>query len=155
MKTSLPQWANIAEIVSGVAVVLTLVFLVVGIRENNEIARAAAYDSHLSSVNELRRNLLNDTELMLVWEAYRNGESGRLSEIERIRLEYQLNIQWAVYEKAWFAYQYGIIGDSEWTRFARVICLNSNLLRSNGLEQTVRPQLTERFIGYVERTCAP
>jgi len=59
-----------------------------------------------------------------------------------------------VYEKAWFAFRYGIIGESEWSRFERLICVNSSSLRSNGLEQAVRPQLTREFIGYVDGNCA-
>ena len=41
MKQKLSEWASIAEIVSGIAVVITLVFLIFGIRENTEVTRAA------------------------------------------------------------------------------------------------------------------
>lgn len=50
----LSGWASIAEIISGTAVLITLVFLVFGIRENTEITRAAAYDRNIDSLNQWR-----------------------------------------------------------------------------------------------------
>jgi len=126
---------------------------VVGINENNEIARAAAYDSHLGSLNEVRRMMLEDRDLMLGWQRYLAGEAEHLGEIDRMRLEYQLNILWADYEKAYYGYRYGIVGDSEWTRFERLICTNAGRLRGNDLKEVVEPQLTGDFNAYVERTC--
>lgn len=153
MDKRLGDWANCAEIVSGIAVVLTLVFLVVGIHENTEIARATAYDSHLSSINDIRKTLVEDRELMLAWQVYRRGEADQLNEIDRIRIEYQVNIQWAVYEKAWFGYRYGIIGDAEWVRFERLVCLNYDVLTANAMQPTVTAQLTAEFIDYVDAVC--
>jgi len=153
MRMGLSQWANIAEVVSGIAVVFTLIFLVVGINENTEIARATAYESQITSLNDIRRTLVQDRELMLAWLAYQRGEIESLSEVDRVRVEYQVNILWAVYEKAYVSFRYGIIGIAEWNRFERLICQNSRLLRANAMESVVRPQLTEEFVTFVENSC--
>jgi len=153
MRFRLAEWANIAEIVSGIAVVFTLIFLVVGINENTEIARAVAYESQITSLNDIRKTLVQDRELMLAWQAYQRGEIESLSEIDRIRVEYQVNILWAVYEKAWVSFTYGIIGAAEWARFERLICLNSDLLQANAMEDIVTPQLTEKFVEFIDETC--
>jgi hypothetical protein len=153
MKNRLSDWSDIAQIVSGVAVVITLIFLVVGINKNTEIARATAYDSQIDSLNEIRKSLIQDPDLMLAWQAYRQGTIEDLNELDRIRLEYQVNILWASYEKAFYAFNYGIIGAPEWTRFERLICDNVGRLKASGLDEAVRPQLTAKFLGYVEDVC--
>jgi hypothetical protein len=54
MAVKLSDWANVAEVVSGVAVVITLIFLILSIRENTEITRAAAYDTFAETPAALR-----------------------------------------------------------------------------------------------------
>jgi hypothetical protein len=41
MNKKLSDWASIAEIVSGVAAEIALIFLIVGIRSNSEMTRVA------------------------------------------------------------------------------------------------------------------
>lgn len=153
MKRPLADWSDIAQIVSSVAVVITLVFLVIGINENTDIARATAYENQIESLNDIRKSLIQDRDLLLAWQAYREGSVESLSEVDRIRLEYQINVLWATYEKAYFAYRYGIIGASEWTRFERLICENARRVRTSSLDDVVTPQLTADFVAYVERVC--
>jgi len=153
MRIRLSDCADVAQIVSGIAVVFTLVFLVVGINENTEIARAAAYESQITSLNDIRKTLVQDQELMLAWQAYQRGEIQKLSDVDRMRVEYQVNVLWAVYEKAYVSFTYGIIGATEWPRFERLICRNSQLLRANAMEDIVNPQLTREFVDFVEKSC--
>ena len=50
--TKLEKLALIAELVSSIVVVVTLVFLLIGVRENSEMARASAYERNIDSSNE-------------------------------------------------------------------------------------------------------
>ena len=54
----LEKWAFIAEIVLGVAVLTTLIFLVVGIRDRNSVNRFLAYERILESANDVRFEFL-------------------------------------------------------------------------------------------------
>ena len=67
MTQKLSDWASIAEIVSGIAVVVALVFLVVGIRENTEMARASMYERTFDSLNQWRMDIANN-DALLEWK---------------------------------------------------------------------------------------
>jgi hypothetical protein len=67
LNQKLSEWASVAEVVSGVAIVVTLVFLAVGIRENTEITRAAAYDRNIESLNQWRLGVMQNESLIRVW----------------------------------------------------------------------------------------
>ena len=66
MNQKLSDWASIAEIVSGVAVVITLIFLIVGIRENTNVVRASAFSDNLSAFNDFSMTVAADAELRAV-----------------------------------------------------------------------------------------
>jgi len=127
MNQKLSDWASIAEIISGIAVVITLVFLVFGIQDNTATTRTAVYADIIDSFNTLELTLLEDPELDRLFGAYVAQDSsnlGTLNESERDRLRRIALIQFRNYEKAFFARQYGVIGDAEWNRVEAGICSN-------------------------------
>jgi len=63
MNQKLSDLASLAEIVSGVAVVVTLVFLVIGIRDNADVTRFSVYSDLLNEINENERARINNPEL--------------------------------------------------------------------------------------------
>ena len=153
MKLKLAEWASIAEIVSGVAVVVTLIFLVVGIRENTDITRASMYDRTLDSVNQWRMIVVNNDELLDAWsDRAPDLDMGQWSAPERLRLLFLANSLWGTYEKAFYAREYSIIGDDEWVRFEIQICF-----QYQGEAPEVRDLfpnfLTPRFIAYIQVLC--
>lgn len=70
MSRKLSDWANAAQIVSGIAVVVTLLFLILGIRENTAITRATAYDRNMDSLNYVRNVLVTDPETLDAWQKF-------------------------------------------------------------------------------------
>lgn len=70
MNLTLSDVASIAEVVSGLAVVITLVFLILSVRENSDITRAEMYSSHQESLNEMFRDIYRDPELMRIHDAW-------------------------------------------------------------------------------------
>ncbi len=60
----LEKWALIAEIIGGVAIVLSLLFVGLEIRGNTQVARAEAYESNIDSINEWRLELIRDPRLV-------------------------------------------------------------------------------------------
>ena len=148
----LSDWASIAEVVSGIAVVVTLVFLIMGIRENSEITRAAAYERNIDSFNQWRMWVSQDEELLRLYMAFLEGETAELTDFERSRMGYIVNTIWANYEKSYYSNQYGILGEAEWARTDRQVCTLYGLMpRSAWEDMTVR--FTEEFGEYVEAKC--
>ncbi len=148
----LSGWASIAEIISGTAVLITLVFLVFGIRENTEITRAAAYDRNIDSLNQWRLDVAQNEELLRAWNAYRRGDIGGRIEAEDAGLGLMLTALWGIYEKSYYANKYGILGASEWTRFEVQICLG-RAIDARLWDEMIKIRLTEEFADYVVAFC--
>ena len=81
----------IGELIGAIAVVITLVFLALQVRqsnytmgESNRLERAAAIDRHADSISRWRGRLMENADLATIWlTAYNDGD---LSEIEILRL---------------------------------------------------------------------
>ena len=60
-----------------------------------------------------------------------------------------------VYEKAYYAFQYGHIGQSEWSRFDQQICIQYDHMVKGPplLVESLRRASTEEFLDYIEATC--
>ena len=59
----LENFAHIAEVISGIAVVISLVFLIYGIRENTEVTRTVAYEGLIDSINNFTLTIVPDEDL--------------------------------------------------------------------------------------------
>lgn len=155
MKTRLSDLASIAEIVSGVAVAITLVFLVLGIRENTEIVRASAYAGSMDSLNDFTMDVVTDADLRPVWTAFLNENTANFDGDDRQQLQMLLIVLFRNYEKAYFSERYGLLGSTEWGRFERQICLQVDRAHITdesilGFLDTI---LTDEFAAYIRSTC--
>jgi len=146
-KGHLQKWAHLAEIVSSIAVVVTLLFLVFEIRGNSNLIRAEAFDRNSQSLIELRMKIISDDESLAYMADYWGVESPEM--LKRSLLILSL---WSVYEKTYYAQQYDQIGPSEWQRFEYVICSNIER-RPDYWETRVARFLTTDFRDYVAKTC--
>ena len=153
MNQKLSDWASIAEIVSGIAVVVTLVFLVFGIRENTEITRAAAYERNIDSMNEWRMWLSSDDEMREAYQSFLAGRLGELTEDQEALVGWAVNVVWAIYEKTYFANQYGTLGESEWERTERNICFIYDRFGDRMESQILGQRSTKEFADYVRNLC--
>ena len=118
----LKKWALIAEVVGAAAVVITLIILIVGIRENTDVVRISVYGGLLDSVNDLEVSIAQDPDLSRIYDAWLNRSVASLDNAEAARLALLVVTLFRGYEKAFFAWQYEVIGDTEWSRFDRLIC---------------------------------
>ena len=151
-RLTLSGWAQIAEITASVAVVVTLILLVIEVRENTDITRASAYAHSIELLSDWRNATGSDPDLLRVFTAYQVGEAHGLGPDDRMRLELVLSGLWGIYENAFYARDYGTLGAAEWDRFGSRIC--ANLQMGPALwEEMVRPRLTEEFVTHVESSC--
>ena len=147
----LEKWALIAELVSGVAVVVTLVFLIQGIQENTEVTRATAYDRNIDSLNEWRMARVRNPEINRLAIAFFNSTVDTLSDDDVALLLPYIQTLFGIYEKSYFAFKYGVLGASEWSRFSNQICLQHDRVIAQGL--SVFFSLTGEFVAYMEDEC--
>lgn len=153
MNQKLSDWASLAEIVSGVAVVVTLMFLILGVRENTEVARAASYQAIQDGINRLAEGMLHDPEVLSVWRRFENGVSGEFTEAEQDRLIVLLRIAYRSYETAYYSRQYGTLGSSEWARYEQQICALNGIMAPS-IRSEVERRLSEEFVRAVDGSCA-
>jgi erythromycin esterase-like protein len=153
MNQKLSDWANVAQIVSGIAVVITLVFLIVGIRENTDVTRAAVYQQSSNSLNEWRRDVLSDPEIARLFGAFLNNQAESIDGIDRIRLTQLILNIFQISESAFYAQRYGLLGTAEWSRFERSICDNYARARSARLAEALQLIMTKEFMEYIAVTC--
>jgi len=153
MNQQLSDWASIAEIISGVAVVATLIFLVIGINENTNVTRALVYADTLDGLNEFESNINQNADLSRIWRAFIDGETTTLEALDRSRLISILTTMFRNYEKAYFTSQYDLLGESEWDRFERLICINFGRIEPIDMVETVTSILTDDFAAYIAQSC--
>lgn len=153
MNRKLSDWASIAELVSAIAVVVTLAFLIVGIRENTAITRVSVYGDLTQEFIQLDVLRMQDAGLARVVEAFFEETTEALDESERLTLDMYVQVIFRNYERAYFSQEYDIIGDEEWSRFEFVICANSRRARLMGYEPTEAEILTNSFREYIKASC--
>lgn len=146
----LKQWASIAEIVSGVAVVVTLVFLIFGIRENTEATRASTYGRSMAGMIEFRQTVINDPEIARIYNVFLEHNTAELDDVEITRVRQLIWMIYSIYEDAFYAQEYGVLGESEWSRFRRQICLHWPRMVSAGFDERLPEVMTQEFVGYIE-----
>ena len=118
----LSDYAQIAEIVSGIAVVITLIFVVVEIRNNTEVTKAATFDSIQADLADYQLQSLNNEEFGEIVMQLQSGGVQSLSprqlEINTVRTL----VQFKHYERAFSQWKYGNLDDEAWERFRNSIC---------------------------------
>ena len=154
MNQKLSDWAAIAEVVSGVAVVVTLLLLFLGIRDTNQITRASMYSDVIEGLNELDRDIYRDAELNELWGKFLTGQDlADISGQERLRLFSMIRVLFRNYDQAFIAVQNGVIGNSEWQRFEGPICSFFDRARDIGVNILESDNLRADFLEVISTTC--
>jgi len=154
MKMKLQEYASFAEIISSLAVLLTLVFFVVELRESTEVTRSAAFGNTTEQLTSLRLTVISDELLSAVWQEYLTENIESQTQLENLRLNGIVLTVLAIYEDAYYSYDYGIMGEREWSRFPPRICQHYERLQRLNLNSWFG-SLTPEFSKYVENQCAP
>jgi hypothetical protein len=150
----LEKWALVAEIVGGIAVVVTLAFLIIGIRDNTSTTRAAVYGGLVDSINELESRRLGDPELTELWRTFRERKTNEISEVDRDQLGLYVQIMARNLEKAYYSNKYGVIGDAEWERFRNGICAIYGDSEAAGLRVFNVGALSSDFREFARQACS-
>lgn len=143
------NWAHIAEIVSGVAVVVTLIFLVLEVRGNSDLIRANTFNRSIESLVDYRMQIATSEEALETMNAHWGREGP-----DSLRRQLLVVNLWSIYEKTYYSRQYGLVGEAEWQRFESRIC--NYVQTGEGLRywtDSVAMFLTDEFRDYVVSGC--
>jgi hypothetical protein len=122
MNKKLSDLASIAEIVSGIAVLVTLIVLVLSVRENTETIRTTSYAGNVDSLLEHETAIISDPELSRIYYLWVTGDTDQLEQADLYQLVIIQTGQFRIYEKAYFMHQRRLLGDPEWERFVTSLC---------------------------------
>lgn len=154
MNKKLSDLASIAEIISGIAVVVTLVILIVGVRENTETVRASTFASNLNALNDFQTALVTDSEALIAWDAFMRRSNVGLDELDERRLTLIVSTFFNIYENAYYFERYGLVGAEGWERFDRNICGFFDRAQSVGQDELLTLILTTDFYDYISEKCS-
>jgi hypothetical protein len=153
MNQKLSDWASIAEIASGFAVVLTLIFLVHGINKNTEVTQATMYADIVSGLNGINLSVVSDPELRRLWLNYARGTTSDLTEEEIQALSPIIFSRAAFLDSALSMWRSDLIGPSEWERMEVTICREYERNERIGIQQLIFGSVTQDYRRFVETTC--
>ena len=148
----LEKWALIAEVISGVAVVVTLIFLILGINENTRATYAGTYQLLLSEINDISLVVQQNDALSIARSRFEETGWEGLDELDTFRVRNAERSNFRVYESAYYAYGHGTLDDAEWGRFARVLCRRRSL-HSDEQWKMIEFVLSDEFREFIRSSC--
>jgi hypothetical protein len=121
-RKNLQKWALVAELVSAVAIVVTLAFLVVEMRANTTAIENQTYQELTQQLNNYRTNVMESDYPYALEKLLTNGWEN-LDRIDKLKLLMLRHNLYAIYEMAYYSHKRGVFGEDEWARFQNAICV--------------------------------
>jgi hypothetical protein len=118
----LSDLANLGEFLGGVAVIVSLVYLGVQIRQNTKSLRAATFQALSDSLSELTARMAESPDMGNLYFAG-HQQSGGLSDAESRRFMLLLLTLLRRFENAYLQYRSGILTASQWAGFRSTLLL--------------------------------
>jgi len=150
----LQKWALAAEIIGGIAVTVTLILLILEVRENTSVMRMTAYQDEIDRSNEWRYNVTADPEQRYVFQQWTLDNTKALDSDQEFMLRMILSSLFSQRESAYFAMENGFLGDSEWQRMLVPTCAAYNRTVANtDMWMRLAGALTSEFVTLLESEC--
>jgi hypothetical protein len=128
---SLEDLGNIGEFVAAVAVLVSLIYLAVQIRQNTRTVRAAAFQQVVDSLADFTSSLSRDRELIEI-VIKGNADFESLDEVERTRFDFAFISFFRRAENVVVQTEYGTLSADVWTGFRETL---KSSLRAPGLRE--------------------
>ncbi len=107
----------IAEVVGVIAIVVSLIYVSVQIRQNTKVARAATRQAIADSTESLGNDLLNNGEVAEIFVKHFNGEE--LSAVENLRLQARCFRDMQHWENIYYQFNEGLVSPDQWAGFRK------------------------------------
>lgn len=111
-KRNLQEWSAVAEILSSIAVLATLVFFVVEIQQTNDAVRANTYQGMAAMTVDFNAQFFENPEVA-EFIAKTASEDYELSADEAIRLRAMISASYRMMNNIWFQYEVGTITEMQ------------------------------------------
>jgi len=120
-KLSLTEWAQIAEVVAAVAVVISLVYVGIGLRDNTAAVRSASVQAITTTS---QNGLIAESTSAELSRIRRVGDDdpSTLDVDERHRYYTLYRQIWLSFQNVYFQRDLGTVGADLWGTYQRIIC---------------------------------
>jgi hypothetical protein len=138
----------IGEIVGAIAVVVTLGYLAVQIRQNTRSVRASTYQSITSFIGEMNRVIEENPDLAQIMRA---GvlDLSQLSLDERIRFNANMMTRFRHHENLYYQYRTGMLDEREFEGFRRLFSWHLSFAGTAAWWTGARGYYSHDFAAYV------
>jgi hypothetical protein len=124
---TLEDLGNIGDFVGGIAVILTLIYLAIQIRQNTaqiaqngKIVKASAHQDYTALVHNFNSRLAADREFAELWLKARDG-IGDLDEIDRLRFTTTISSLFRLFENHHHLVEAGLIDPDQFAGYRRIM----------------------------------
>lgn len=150
---SILEWGAIGELVGGLAVILTLIYLALQIRHQTQSTRAATFDAMCTEIATMNLQIGADEGLARLWQTVTDDTQGgwdSLTPIERVRTGHLFNCFWRLLENMFSQHKAGMIDDQLWAGWHDLTLM---YVRAKGIQpywQLRKNTFSEDFVRFVE-----
>jgi hypothetical protein len=109
--------STIAEVIGVIAVVVSLVYLSVQIRQNTKVAKAATRQAIAESTEKLGDDLISNGEIAEIFVKHLSGEE--LSAVENLRLQARCYRDMQHWENIHYQFNEGLVSRDQWVGFRK------------------------------------
>ena len=107
----------IAEVMGVVAIVVSLIYVSVQIKQNTKVARAATRQAISESTENLGSDLINNREIAEIFVKHLSGNE--LSTVENLRLQARCYRDMQHWENIHYQYNEGLVSKDQWEGFRK------------------------------------
>ncbi len=146
------RWRMLFEAVGLLAVVLSIVFLSLEVRQNTQAMRAAAIQDATNVARQQLLMLVTDQEAHRI-EMLGHENPNQLNPEEHRRYLYMIRSFWLGMQGLYRQWQLGVLPEDEWTVMSGVICRE---LATPGVQSdwpNERNSLIPDFVAFVDTEC--
>ncbi len=116
---TLQDWASIAEIAGGIAIVFSLIYVGYELRENTRAVEAQTRQAFSAQDMTFFETALDQTVVATAIAKQEAGEE--LTHLEQSQLETREHLNFRIFEHAFYQSRKGTLEEVEWDRYAGII----------------------------------
>ena len=120
-KPSLSDLAHLAEIVAAVAVILSLIYVGRGLKDNTAAVRAASMHEITNASRQSLLSIASDENLAKI-RFIGDQDPSQLSEMEAYRYFFYTRQLWLNFQNVWMQWRLAVLDDQLWGGYENVLC---------------------------------
>ena len=143
----LTQLANLGEFIGGVAVLVTLIYLALQVKQNTNTVRASTVQSLQDSASSFVTSIALDEEVTALW--LRGLQGADLNTTQSARVSLLLHAAFRRYENAFLQFRLGVIDETNWKPWEKLIGANMSMAGPRQWWEQARIMYSDEFAQFV------